>query len=137
MPIQVGKVSGPPDRVFVVGALAQEGNNMALKITNREVNGASVLALEGRIVLGSEGDALREELQTLVHDGKKKLVLNINKIQYIDSAGLNIDRGAFERQVPGRFAQALPPAQQASGSPANHPAGDGIPGVQHRSSRGR
>src|SRR5438105_6322007 len=49
----------------------QEGNNIPLKITNREVNGASVLALEGRIVLGAEGDALREELQTLVHDGKK------------------------------------------------------------------
>jgi len=35
----------------------QEGNNIPLKITNREVNGA--LALEGRIVLGAEGDALR------------------------------------------------------------------------------
>ena len=68
----------------------QEGNNIPLKITNREVNGASVLALEGRIVLGAEGDALREELQTLVHDGKKKLVLNMNNIEYIDSAELGI-----------------------------------------------
>ncbi len=111
---------------------------MPLKITNREVNGASVLALEGRIVLGAEGDALREELQTLVHDGKKELVLNMNNIEYIDSAELGtLIEAHFERQVPGRFAQALPPAQQASGSPANHPAGDGIPGVQHRSSRGR
>jgi anti-sigma B factor antagonist len=66
----------------------QEGSNMALKITNREVNGAFVLALEGRIVLGAEGDALREELHTLVHDGKKKLVLNMDHIEYIDSAGL-------------------------------------------------
>ena len=64
----------------------QEGNNIPLKITNREVNGA--LALEGRIVLGAEGDALREELQTLVHDGKKKLVLNMNNIEYIDRAEL-------------------------------------------------
>ena len=61
---------------------------MALRMTTREVNGASVLALEGRIVLGVEGDALRVELQNLVHEGKKKMVLNMNNIEYIDSAGL-------------------------------------------------
>lgn len=32
--------------------------------------------------------ALRVELQTLVHDGKKKLVLDMNNIEYIVSAGL-------------------------------------------------
>ena len=61
---------------------------MALKMTNREVNGASVLALDGRIVLGAEGDVLREKLQTLVREGKKKIVLNMTNIEYIDSAGL-------------------------------------------------
>ena len=61
---------------------------MALKMTNREVDGASVLALDGRVVLGAEGDALREELQKLVAEGKKKIVLNMNNIEYIDSAGL-------------------------------------------------
>jgi len=62
--------------------------NMALKMTNREVDGASVIALDGRVVLGAEGDALREELQKLVAEGKKKIVLNMNNIEYIDSAGL-------------------------------------------------
>jgi anti-sigma B factor antagonist len=62
--------------------------NMALKMTNREVDGASVIALDGRVVLGAEGDALREELQKLVAEGKKKIVLNMNNIGYIDSAGL-------------------------------------------------
>ncbi len=57
---------------------------MALKMTNREVDGASVLALDGRVVLGAEGDALREELQKLVAEGKKKIVLNMNNIEYID-----------------------------------------------------
>ena len=61
---------------------------MALRMTSREVNGASVLALDGRIVLGAEGDALRHELQTLVREGKKTIVLNMNNIEYIDSAGL-------------------------------------------------
>lgn len=62
--------------------------HMALKMTNREVDGTSVLALDGRVVLGAEGDALREELQKLVAEGKKKIVLNMNNIEYIDSAGL-------------------------------------------------
>ncbi len=39
---------------------------MALKITNREVNGVSVVALDGRIVLGEESSALRERLKSLI-----------------------------------------------------------------------
>jgi anti-sigma B factor antagonist len=61
---------------------------MALKISNRDVNGVSVVALEGRIVLGEERDALREKLQSLIAQGEKKIVLNMDNIKYIDSAGL-------------------------------------------------
>ena len=57
-------------------------------MTNREVNGASVLALDGRIVMGAEGEALRKELETLVAQGNKNIVLNLSNIEYIDSAGL-------------------------------------------------
>ena len=61
---------------------------MALKMTNREVDGASVVALDGRIVMGAEGNALRQELQKLVAEGKKNIVLNMSNIEYVDSAGL-------------------------------------------------
>jgi anti-sigma B factor antagonist len=61
---------------------------MALKITNHEVDGTSVVALDGRVVLGVEGDALRQELQKLVAEGKKNIVLNMSNIEYVDSAGL-------------------------------------------------
>lgn len=63
---------------------------MALKISNRDVNGVSVVALEGRIVLGEERDALREKLQSLIAQGEKKIVLNMDNIKYIDSAGLGV-----------------------------------------------
>ena len=63
---------------------------MALQMTNREVHGASVVALDGRIVLGEESQALRVELKSLIGEGKKKIVLNMEKIRYIDSAGLGI-----------------------------------------------
>ncbi len=61
---------------------------MALKITNRDVNGVSVLALNGRIVLGEESNALREGLKSLIAQGVKKIVLNMENIRYIDSAGV-------------------------------------------------
>ena len=36
---------------------------MALKITQREMDGVAVMALEGRIVLGEESNALREQVK--------------------------------------------------------------------------
>ena len=61
---------------------------MALKMTNREVDGVSVVALDGRIVLGEESNALREKVKGLIAAGKKKIVLNMDNITFIDSAGL-------------------------------------------------
>jgi len=61
---------------------------VALKITTREVDGVTVAALDGRIVLGEESNALREKIKTLVAEGKKKVVLNMDNITFIDSAGL-------------------------------------------------
>jgi anti-sigma B factor antagonist len=61
---------------------------MALKITNSETNGTSVVALDGRIVFGQESKSLRENLKGLVAEGKKRIVLNMDNITYIDSTGL-------------------------------------------------
>lgn len=61
---------------------------MALKMTSREVDGVTVIAMDGRIVLGEESNALREKMKALVAEGKKKVVLNMDNITFIDSAGL-------------------------------------------------
>ena len=61
---------------------------MALKMTNREVEGVAVVALDGRIVLGEESNALREKMKSMIAEGKKKIVLNMGNITFIDSAGL-------------------------------------------------
>jgi anti-sigma B factor antagonist len=57
-------------------------------MTDREVDGASVVALDGRIVMGAEGRALHEKLENLISGGKKKIVLNMDHIEYVDSSGL-------------------------------------------------
>lgn len=61
---------------------------MALRMTDREVGGVTVLDLEGRIVLGEESNAFRERVKGLLANNHKKIVLNMSNVSYIDSAGL-------------------------------------------------
>ena len=61
---------------------------MSLRIANSEVDGVTVLELDGRIALGEESNSLREKLKSLVAAGKNKIVLNVANIKYIDSTGL-------------------------------------------------
>jgi len=61
---------------------------VALKITDRVVDNVAVLELEGRIVLGEESNAMRERVKQLLAQNKKKIVLNMANVTYIDSAGL-------------------------------------------------
>ena len=61
---------------------------MALRMTDRETNGVTVVEIEGRIVLGEESNAFRERVKGLLAGGKKKIVLDMKNVTYIDSAGL-------------------------------------------------
>ncbi len=61
---------------------------MALKINMREANGVFILSPEGRIGVGEEANALRDRVKALLADGKKKVVLNMNGVTLMDSAGL-------------------------------------------------
>lgn len=61
---------------------------MSVQMTDSEVDGVYVLALEGRIVLGAESHSLREKLKSVLDGGKKNIVLKMANLKYIDSAGL-------------------------------------------------
>jgi anti-sigma B factor antagonist len=61
---------------------------MALRITTREVDGVTVVLLDGQIVLGEETNALREKVKFLLAEGRSKLVLDLANVTNIDSAGL-------------------------------------------------
>ena len=47
-----------------------------------------MLDIEGRIVLGDESNSFREKVKALLAAGKKKVILNLAQVSYIDSAGL-------------------------------------------------
>jgi anti-sigma B factor antagonist len=61
---------------------------VTIKMTNSEVDGVSVVTLDGRIVLGEETNSFREKLKSMLAEGKKQIVLNMVNIKYIDSSGL-------------------------------------------------
>jgi len=68
---------------------------MALKIDNREVAHISILDIDGRIVLGEEIQQLRDAVRELIKQGKKKIILNLANVDYIDSSGVGELVGSF------------------------------------------
>jgi len=68
---------------------------MALSINSREVAHVTILDIQGRIVLGDEIHLLRDAVRRLVADGKKKIILNLAEVDYIDSSGVGELVGAF------------------------------------------
>jgi anti-sigma B factor antagonist len=74
---------------------------LALSITSGEVDGIAVIWLDGRIILGEETGALRETVKNLLAQGKRKLILNMNNVTLIDSAGLGALVSAYSSAKSG------------------------------------
>jgi len=68
---------------------------MSLTITVNETNVATVAAIAGRLTMGEGSTRLREALQKLIADGKRKIVLNLAELTYIDSAGIGLLVASF------------------------------------------
>ena len=63
---------------------------MDLQIAIRESGDIVILDLRGRSTMGCGGELLSSNLQKLVADGKRKLLLNLTELTQIDSSGLGI-----------------------------------------------
>ena len=61
---------------------------MPLTIDTREVSRVTILDIHGRIILGPEIGTLRNAVHNLVAEGKKKIILNLADVDYIDSSGV-------------------------------------------------
>jgi anti-sigma B factor antagonist len=59
-----------------------------LEITQREMNGIYLLTLKGRLVLGLENNGLRTMIDNLLVAGATKIVVNLEHVNSVDSAGL-------------------------------------------------
>lgn len=70
---------------------------MPLSINTREVAHVTILDLHGRIILGDEIHTLRDAVRNLVAEGKKKIILNLAEVDYLDSSGVGELVGSFTR----------------------------------------
>src|ERR1700745_1529490 len=61
---------------------------MPLEITQREMNGIYLLGLKGRLVLGEESSGLLTVIDNLLASGATRIVVNLEHVNYVDSAGL-------------------------------------------------
>ncbi|MGC4085883.1 MAG: STAS domain-containing protein [Vicinamibacterales bacterium] len=59
-----------------------------MQIDERTVGDVLILDVKGRITLGEGDEILKDKVNSLLNQGKKKIVLNLAEVPYIDSAGL-------------------------------------------------
>jgi anti-sigma B factor antagonist len=57
-------------------------------IEERIVGDVTILDLKGKMTLGEGDELLKDKINSLIHQGQKKLLLNLEGVPYIDSAGL-------------------------------------------------
>ncbi len=68
---------------------------MSMKISNRQVDGVSIVDCSGRITLGEGSVTLRDTVRELLSKGRKKILLNLGEVNYIDSSGIGELVSAF------------------------------------------
>lgn len=66
-----------------------------MQIEERAVGDVVVLDLKGRITLGEGDQLLKDKVNSLVNQGRKRIVLNLAGVPYIDSAGLGEIVGSY------------------------------------------
>ncbi len=59
-----------------------------MDIAERTMSDVTVLDLKGKMTLGEGDELLKDKINSLLASGKKRLVLNLEGVPYIDSAGL-------------------------------------------------
>ena len=59
-----------------------------MQIEERIVDDVTVLDLKGKMTLGEGDELLKDKINSLVSQGHKKILLNLEAVPYIDSAGL-------------------------------------------------
>ena len=59
-----------------------------MQIEERVVGDVTILDLKGKITLGEGDEALKDKINSLVLQDRRRILLNLGDVPYIDSAGL-------------------------------------------------
>ncbi len=61
-----------------------------LKIKERRRDGVAILDLSGNLMGGPDAEAFNEVLRTLMHEGVRNVLVNLEKVKWVNSTGLGI-----------------------------------------------
>ncbi|MDH4223036.1 MAG: STAS domain-containing protein [candidate division Zixibacteria bacterium] len=61
-----------------------------MKLTAREDRGIMILEPKGKIMGGPDATVLHDKLHELINQGKKKVVIDLAKVDWMNSTGLGI-----------------------------------------------
>jgi len=59
-----------------------------LNIKERQAGDVTILDLDGKITIGEGSVSLRSAIRRLIDEGKKKILLNLAGVSYVDSSGI-------------------------------------------------
>ena len=81
-----------------------------MKFSVRNVGEIQVIDVDGKIVLGDGDVEIKQTVDDLVRKGNKKILLNLAKVPYLDSAGLGEIIRCFTalRRIGGNFKLLSP-----------------------------
>ncbi len=71
-----------------LGLGLQSGTPVRTKTAVRHIEDIAVVDVSGRITVGEGNVMLRETLVTLLDQGRKKILLNLHEVGYVDSSGM-------------------------------------------------
>lgn len=59
-----------------------------LNISERQAGDVTILDMDGKVTIGEGSVALRSAIRRLLGEGKKKILLNLGSVSYVDSSGI-------------------------------------------------
>lgn len=86
-----------------------------MKTKVRNIGKVSVVDLSGRITIGEGDVVLREEVNKLLESDRKNILLNLDKVTYMDSAGIGELVACYKRSAEsGAKLKLLNPSGRVS-----------------------
>ena len=61
-----------------------------VKIKERKRDGVAILELSGKLMGGPDADTFDETIKTLIHEGIKNIIVNLERVKWVNSTGLGI-----------------------------------------------
>jgi anti-sigma B factor antagonist len=63
---------------------------LPLKIKERKRDGIVILELSGKLMGGPDAETFNQTLQTLIHEGMRNFLVNLERVKWVNSTGLGI-----------------------------------------------